>query len=60
MKDEFWSIRKMREDQKASQTKNTYKEKEEERSIEVKYQTRPIEKPFFGQIIQKLQVFLEE
>jgi len=60
MKDEFWSIRKMREDQKGSQTKNTYREKEEGRPVVVKPAQRHIEKPLFSQFIQRLQLFLEE
>jgi len=60
MKDEFWSIRKMREDQKGSQSRNTYKEKVEERPIVIKHVQKQKEKPSFNQFIQRLQLFLEE
>lgn len=59
MKDEIWSIRKMREDQKLSQTRNTYKGRVEEKPAK---ETKGSEeqKPFISGIFSRLQLFLEE
>ena len=60
MNEEIWSIRKMREDQKSSQTKNTYKRDEEEVS-QINDQSNDNEpKGSVGQFFKKLQLFLEE
>jgi hypothetical protein len=59
MKDEFWSIRKMREDQKLSQSRNTYKERAEEQPVR---ETKVFkeQKPLMSGLFSRLQLFLEE
>ena len=59
MKDEFWSIRKMREEQKLSQTRNTYKARVEEKPLK---ESPPLkeEKPLLSGLFSRLQFFLEE
>lgn len=60
MKEEIWSIRKMREDQKSSMTRNTYKRDEEEVS-RINDQFNDNEgRRIVGQLFKKLQLFLEE
>jgi hypothetical protein len=61
MKEDIWSIRKMREQQKLSQTRNTYKEisnKEIKRESSEKLSKRP--KGNTMTFYQRLQLFLEE
>ena len=59
MKEEVWSIRKMREMQKLSQTRNTYKSlPEEEAPVSVERTSK--DKTVYGQFLSRLQVFLEE
>ena len=59
MKDEFWSIRKMREEQKLSQTRNTYKGRVEEKPLKENKVIKE-EKPLLSGLFSRLQLFLEE
>jgi hypothetical protein len=59
MKEE-WSIRKMREEQKKSQTKNTYKKSE---TFELKPKVQKVREnspSVLTSFYQRLQLFLEE
>lgn len=59
MKEE-WSIRKMREEQRKSQTRNTYK-KSETFELNPKVQKAPKDSPsFLSAFYQRVQLFLEE
>lgn len=59
MKEEFWSIRKMREDRKLSQSRNTYKGPIEEKpTVETKVIKEP--RTLMSGLFMRLQLFLEE
>ena len=60
MKEEVWSIRKMRELQKNSSTRNTYKQSEQTEYEKVNQVARKKEESGFGRFYQRLALFLEE
>ena len=60
MKEEEWSIRKMREQQSRSQTRNTYKQSESYELNTEHYLQSASSSSKFDNLIKRLQLLLEE
>ena len=60
MKEELWSIRKMREQQKLSQSRNTYRNSDYIENEDVIENVRKKRENVFLSIYERFQIFLEE
>ena len=60
MKEEIWSIRRMRELQKLSTTRNTYKSNDASDDSDYFEKEEEFEKPIFNKLLTRLQYLLDE
>ena len=60
MKEDLWSIRRMREEQKLSQSRNTYRHSDKVENESVVEDIQRKRESVFLSIYQRFQLFLEE